>query len=94
MPATEPIEEDSSEEEFVLEGFAHLSRGRCLDSDTPSNAFEKDLKTYERKAKDYCHTIRQTARRENKSNLVFPDPLTFWKIQVKKTIFISNFFAN
>ena len=95
---------DSDDEEapqpvqFVMTGYSRLSHGLELGpSASQKNPLDRDLKNYEKNAKDYCLNIMKEQKRELKEGetvvkLVEPDPLLFWKIQVIISIFFTSNF--
>ena len=81
-----------------MTGYSRLSHGLELGpSASQKNPLDRDLKNYEKNAKDYCLNIMKEQKRELKEGetvvkLVEPDPLLFWKIQVIISIFFTSNF--
>ena len=84
--------------EFVIPGLNFLSKklkiGRRA---TGVNLLEKDLALYDQKAGDYFSQVVEEARRNDRTELKFSDPLKFWLTQVidwHRLLLIWHFFLN
>ena len=85
----EPVQDEPAVN-FVMSGFPHISQGLEIGDSAPSSTdLDKDLKTYEKNAKDYAKNLMIMAKRRRKDgetevHVTAPDPLSFWKIEVNK----------
>ena len=90
LPDQEVPVQDEPEVNFIMSGFPNLSQGLDIGDSAPSsNDLDKDLKTYEKNAKDYAKNLMIMAKRRRKDgetdvHVTAPDPLSFWKIEVNK----------
>ena len=68
--------------EFVIPGLKFLSKKLKICHGASENLLEKELSLYEDKAQEYFTRVIEEARRDERTELKFSDPLKFWLIQV------------